>query len=334
MKLIGYTCPSIPVEILSATGYQPYCLLHGDYGLMQQGTRYARIDACPLVRSTIAYVLDHKERFAALVGATGCDMSRRMFDVISEYADIPVFMMHVPRTDNPGIYFEELDWLAEELKRFSGKDIRAALAREIDTWSAVRTALREFDDRRAHVPSLMSTSRFHTLVRSYYTGEIGDLLHGHIPEQISNQPRVYLIGSEISYESSGFLNLMESDVRIVGDFVCGLSTALNITVKEHGLDGIKQAYYNQAPCIYKRPNDRFYEHVVRETRKRACEGIIAYTLDYCDAYEFELHHMESTFGIPMLNVRTDYSFQKTGQLRTRIGAFKELLCSNKENQTK
>ena len=41
MKLIGYTCPYVPVELLSAAGFQPYCLLHGDYELMQRGTEYA-----------------------------------------------------------------------------------------------------------------------------------------------------------------------------------------------------------------------------------------------------------------------------------------------------
>jgi len=332
MKLIGYTCPRVPVEILSATGHRPYCLLHGDYGLMQQGTRYVRIDACPLVRANIAYVLEHLDQFAALVGTTGCDMSRRMFDVISEHTDLPIFMMHVPRTDNPGIYYEEIDRLAGALTRFCERDIRRALVREIDTWESLRTMLRAIDGRRGLTPSHISTSRFHALVRSYYTGEINQI-HDDAPDQISHQPRVFLIGSELSYESSDFLRLLESDLRIVGDFVCGLSTGINVSVQEHGIDGIKQAYYH-VPCIYQRPNDQFYEYVMNAIRRYACDGIVVYTLDYCDAYEFELHHMESVFDIPVLSLRTDYAQQKTSQLHTRIGAFTELLCSNKKNQKK
>ena len=48
--------------------------------------------------------------------------------------------------------------------------------------------------------------------------------------------------------------------------------------------------------------------------------------DYCDAYEFELKKMENTFDLPLLRIRNDYSSQKTGQLKTRIAAFGEILC--------
>ena len=102
MELIGYTCPYIPVEILSATGFRPYALLHGDYDLMQNGLLYTRIDACPLVRANISYVIKHQNKFVALVGAIGCDMSRRMFDVLREHTKIPIFAsLFTGHAENP-----------------------------------------------------------------------------------------------------------------------------------------------------------------------------------------------------------------------------------------
>ena len=325
MELIGYTCPYIPVEILSATGFRPYCLLHGDYDLMQHGTQYARIDACPLVRANIAYVIANKSNFAALVGTTGCDMSRRMLDILGEHTRIPCYLMHQPRTYNQKIHDDEIDWLIDSLSHLSKRNIMDALSHEIDKWEAARNVFRKYDRARHGAPSTVSSSDFQKATTHYYKGELNTI--PDIAKKLSNKPRVYLVGSEVSYESSEFLELLEVDLRIVGDFVCGISTFLNISIAERTLSGIKNAYYSQPPCIYRRPNKAFYEHLVKQIAERKCIGVIAFTLDYCDAYEFELKKMENTFGLPLLRIRNDYSSQKTSQLKTRIAAFGEMLCS-------
>lgn len=323
--LIGYTCPYIPVEIIAATGQRPYCLLHGNYDLMQQGTLYARIDACPLVRANIAYILNNQKKFVALIGTTGCDMSHRMFDILSEHTDIPLFILHMPRTDNKEIFYDEIDWLINQLEDLTGKKITDRLGQEIEKWEIIRNQYRKFDRKRSAVPSIISSSDFHAVAKHYYQGQIKGPLT--ITENPSSQPRVYLIGSEISYESNDFLELLETQFRIVGDFTCGISQFINVSITEPNLNGIKQTYYNQTPCPYRRPNTAFYQHIADQVKNRKCHGVVGFTLDYCDAYEFEMKHLEKTLEIPILRIRNDYSFQKISQLKTRIAAFGELLCS-------
>ena len=114
-------------------------------------------------------------------------------------------------------------------------------------------------------------------------------------------------------------------MRIVGDFNCGLSRFLNINITENNLSGIKSAYYNQPPCIFKRPNDKFYSFIEKQLNEFKCKGIVAWTLDYCDNYEFELKKIEGFFNLPVLRIRSDFSFQNLSQLRTRIKAFAEML---------
>lgn len=325
MGLIGYAGPYIPVEMISAAGYQPYSLLHGDYELMQEGTHYVRIDACPLVRANIAYVIRKRTEFAACIGAVGCDMSRRMFDIIHQYTGIPVYILHVPRTDNRQIFDDEIDWLIDELVHLSGKDFREELPGEIRRWNAVRERWRQLELQRAAYPSLLSTRAFHEAVRHYHKGN--PELEMNIPENPSSKkPRVYLVGSELSYESADLLRSMEENLCIVGDSIYGLSRFLNVSIKTPDLDGLKTAYYDQPPCIYRRSNRKYYDHIIREIQKRQCQGLMGFTLDYCDAYEFELKHIEDTVGLPVLRLRTDYSFQKMSQLKTRLAAFGEMLC--------
>lgn len=324
MELVGYACPYIPVELISAAGYQPYSLLHGDYELMQEGTRYARIDACPLARANIAYVIKNSTRFAACIGSIGCDMSRRMFDIIHEHADLPVYIIHMPRTDNRQIYSDEIDHLIAELNFLSKKDVLARLPDEIQKWNSLREHFRSFENQRAAAPSRVSTYEFHKAARSFYQG-VADTVPD-IPLTDSQNPRVYMVGSELSYESSDFLQLLEEHLCIVGDFVCGLSQFLNVSITTFDLAGVKNAYYTQAPCVYRRSNKEFFNHITQAVQARNCQGIIGFTLDYCDSYEFELKYIEKSVGLPMLRLRTDYSFQKISQLETRIAAFKEMLC--------
>lgn len=324
--MIGYTCSYIPVELLAATGLKPYRLLHGDIGLSKDGERLLRIDACPLVKSNIAYIIKNQDKFTALVGSTGCDMARRMFDIVDELTDIPVYVLNNPRTDNPKIFNDEIDWLAKELEHLSNRKLNDDLLRlEIERWENVREQYRTLNKKRAANPSLISTSDFHKAAMNYYKGDVDAQIN--ITEKHSVNPRVYLIGSAITYGANQILELLEQELRIVGDFNCGISRFLNIEIKDKNLNGIKHAYYNQPPCIFKRPNHKFYEWTSSQLKKYACDGIIAWTLDYCDSYEFELKRMESRFGFPILRIRSDFSFQNLSQIKTRISAFREMLCS-------
>ncbi len=326
MELIGYTCPYVPVELLAATGLKPYCLLHGDMQLAQEGEKYVRIDACPLVKSNLAYILNNQKKFAAIVGTTGCDMIRRMFEVIDEMTKIPVYVLHNPRTDRPQIFYDEIEWLKSELEHLSHKNLTdEILGIEIERWEKAREQFRSLDHKRKANPARVSTSYFHRASRNYYSGNPD--ISMDIQELISDKPRVYLIGSEITYESSTLLELLEQKLNIVGDFACGLSQFLSISVRKKTFEGIKQAYYYQPSQIYKRPNKKYYDYIESQLKARRCAGIIAWTLDYCDTYEFELRRMERRFGVPLLKIRSNISFQNVSQLKTRISAFKEMLCS-------
>lgn len=325
-KLIGYTCSYIPVELLSATGLRPYRLLHGDINLSKEGDKLVRVDACPLVKSNLAFILANTNKFAALVGSTGCDMSRRMFDVVSELTDIPVYILNNPRTDNPKMYSDEIDWLIKQLQnlsqiRFTGE----LIIEEITKWERMREELRIIDNKRSANPSLISTTDFHDAAINYYKGTFEESLS--FCRNPSEKPRVYLLGSAITYEANTILQLLENQLRVVGDFNCGLSRVLNISIEDMNIAGIKTAYYNQPPCVFRRPHRKFYDYIDKRINDLNCVGIVAWTLDYCDVYEFEIQRIEQQFDRPVLRIRSDFSFQNTSQLRTRVDAFAEMLCS-------
>ncbi len=325
--LIGYTCSYIPVELLSATGLRPYRLLHGALGLSQKGEQLVRVDACPLVKSNLGFVLENQKNFACIIGSTGCDMSRRFLEVIRLMTGIPVYIFNNPRTQNFDIYSNEIDLMVKELEQFFHRRFdRGLIQRECERWEKVRSALRQVDARRRANPSTLSTKTFHNLVSHYYQGDI-EKIKFDLPDEMSYKPRVYLIGSPISYEAEPIIELLEKRLRICGDFNCGLSRGIYINLQEKTIDGLKRAYYHQPACIFKRPNKSYYEWIQREITETKSTGVIVYVLDYCDNFDFEAFKMEKRINLPILKLKSDFSFQNMSQLKVRIDAFIEVLGS-------
>ena len=127
-------------------------------------------------------------------------------------------------------------------------------------------------------------------------------------------------------ETRIFITASCNNLSIVGDFNCGISRFLNVRIEEATVTGVARAYCEQVPCIYRRPNTPVYNFVADQVARLTCAGVVAWTLDYCDNYEFELRRMERILGLPILRLRSDLSFETSAQLTTRIQAFRELLC--------
>ncbi len=327
MELIGYSCSYIPVELLSATGLKPYRLLHGDLSLSQKGEEIVRVDACPLVKSNLGFIIQNQKKFACIIGSTGCDMSRRMIEAIRFKTGIPVYIFNNPRTDNFEIFSNEIDMLVRELEQFFRRRFdRGLIQQECERLEKIRRKLLPIDARRRANPSVLSTTTFQKIMTHYLQGNFSDIKL-EIPDEMSYQPRIYLLGSPVSYESGPIIELIEKRLRICGDFNCGLSRSLYINLTEKTIEGLKKAYFNQAPCIFKRPNKGFYEWVEKDLKDTKSTGIIAFVLDYCDNFDFEIAKMERRFSLPILKLKGDFSLQNISQLKVRIDAFIEVLAS-------
>ncbi|MCX7995658.1 MAG: 2-hydroxyacyl-CoA dehydratase family protein [candidate division WOR-3 bacterium] len=327
MELIGYTCSYIPVEILSATGLKPYRLLHGEITLSQQGEQHLRVDACPLIKSNLGFILKNQKNFACIIGSTGCDMARRWIEIVKSTTNIPVYIFNNPRTDNFEIYSAEIDELVSELEQFFHRRFdKSLIQKECEKWEGIRQRLIAIDGRRRANPSAISTTTFHKIMNFYHQGRLEEIPY-QIPDEISYKPRIFLLGSPVSYESAPFIELIEQRLRICGDFNCGLSRGIHIKILEKSIEGLKKAYFYQPGCIFKRPNIGYYEWVEKEIKATKSTGIIAFVLDYCDNFDFEIHRMEKRFSLPILKLKSDFSFQNMSQMKIRIDAFIDVLAS-------
>ena len=93
------------------------------------------------------------------------------------------------------------------------------------------------------------------------------------------------------------------------------------------LDAVTERYF-QIDCAVFTPNPSRVEYVQEMAEKLHAQGVIHYSLQFCQPYIMESGPVEKKLeaaGIPTLRLETDYSQEDAGQLKTRIEAFIERL---------
>jgi benzoyl-CoA reductase/2-hydroxyglutaryl-CoA dehydratase subunit BcrC/BadD/HgdB len=98
---------------------------------------------------------------------------------------------------------------------------------------------------------------------------------------------------------------------------------------EELLDAIADRYFN-IDCAVFTPNRERVDHIRELVRDWRIDGVVYYTLQFCDPYSVEAHQVKSALasdGVPCLYIETDYSKEDVSQIATRAEAFLEMLRS-------
>ena len=86
--------------------------------------------------------------------------------------------------------------------------------------------------------------------------------------------------------------------------------------------------YMKNNCACFTPNKGRIEDILRLAKEYRVDGVIDVNLKFCTLYDTEGRDVERELkkaGIPVLGLETDYTDTDAEQLRTRIGAFVEML---------
>ena len=94
------------------------------------------------------------------------------------------------------------------------------------------------------------------------------------------------------------------------------------------VDRLTERYLGGIHCACFTPNAERVDDILRLAREYRADGVIDVNLKFCNIYDTEGYFVERALkdaGIPVLGVETDYTDQDAEQLKTRIGAFLEML---------
>jgi len=353
-KVVGSFCVFVPEEITLAADAIHVGLCAGAEAGTNLAEQLVPRNTCALIKSFIGFKMARLcpfiESSDLIVGETTCDGKKKAYEAFNEIS--PTWVMEVPQTKSPAardLWRSEVMRYMSELERVTGRTITAAkLAQGIRTANDKRRALQRLTMLRAASPAPIS-GRDALLVNqiSFYddpvrfTAKINELCdelqaraeagRGVVP---GNTPRLLLSGCPMAVPNWKLPYVIESaGAVIVGEESCIGTRNTRDLVDESAdtLEGMLDAIadrYMKIDCACFTPNDERLDNVADLARELKADGVIHYSLLFCQPYSHEALKMDKALaraGIPMLSVETDYSMEDVEQLKTRVEAFVETL---------
>ena len=86
--------------------------------------------------------------------------------------------------------------------------------------------------------------------------------------------------------------------------------------------------YLNINCACFTPNEGRIDDILRYVKEYNIDGVVYSNLSFCHTYSVEYNRVEKALkeaGIPMINIETDYSTEDSGQIKTRVEAFIEMI---------
>jgi len=349
-KIIGTFCNFVPEELIYVCGAIPIRLCAGAYDTIFPAEEILPQDICPLIKSSLGFKilgLPYFELCDLVILPTTCDGKKKLGEVLVDF--LPVWMLEVPQTKNIGqadeAWFKEIKILKKRLEQFTGVKItRVRLRQTIKRLHKRQTAFRQLYQLKKHNPPLIN-GRDGLLVTqaSFYddidrwidkTEELCNQLKSEIRNPKSETIRLLLTGAPIIWPNYKILNIIEElDAVIVADEVCSGTQSLYdpVEVDEWTEVAMLRAIANRyllpstCPCFIE-SNDRI-DRLLNLIEEFKVDGVIYHSLRLCQLYDIESYRVKQVLkdkGIPMLNIRTDYSQEDVEQIKTRVEAFLEM----------
>jgi len=272
---------------------------------------------------------------------------RRVLEVWRRYFKVPVIEIAFPRqfyTPKGKEYFaHSLEVLAEELTGVSGQSFSCErLLAAVRLFNRIREGQRRLYGLLKldappitwrQVAEVMQAGL--VLDREEYAQLLDRLWESlKTREASSGRPqrvRLLLVGGMLAPGDNGVLDVLaDLGVDLVMDELCTGSRGIFGDVAAADFASLARRYLDNVPCgslPYPRlEDDPRHRHILRLLDEYRINGVIYYTLRFCDAYSFKAGHLRQLLqerGIPWLHIKSDYSSAHSGQIRTRIEALIE-----------
>jgi benzoyl-CoA reductase/2-hydroxyglutaryl-CoA dehydratase subunit BcrC/BadD/HgdB len=353
-KIVGTFCVFVPEELTLAADAVHVGLCSGAEAGFAEAEQLVPRNTCALIKSFIGFKLARlcpfTESCDLVIGETTCDGKKKAYEAFAEH--VPLEVLEVPQRKTAA---DRLLWKSEVLRykqlleELTGNQITVEkLQAAIQTVNAKRRALQRLNALRQADPAPIS-GRDALLINQVafyddpirFTASISALCD-QIEERVGKKegvapagtPRLLLSGCPMAVPNWKLPYIVESSgAVIVGEESCIGSRNTRDLVSEEAatMDGMIDALvdrYLKIDCACFTPNQERQDNVRAMVKDLRADGVIHYSLMFCQPYEHEAIKIEKTLsqdGTPMLSIATDYSMEDVEQLKTRVEAFVEMI---------
>lgn len=353
-KIVGTFCVFVPEELTLAADAVHVGLCSGAETGFAEAEQLVPRNTCALIKSFIGFKLARlcpfTESCDLVIGETTCDGKKKAYEAFAEH--VPLEVLEVPQRKTAA---DRLLWKSEVLRykqlleELTGNRITVEkLQAAIQTVNAKRRALQRLNTLRQADPAPIS-GRDALLINqvAFYDDPIRftasiNALCDQIEERVGKKqgvapagtPRLLLSGCPMAVPNWKLPYIVESSgAVIVGEESCIGSRNTRDLVSEEAaaMDGMIDALvdrYLKIDCACFTPNQERQDNVRAMVKDLRADGVIHYSLMFCQPYEHEAIKIEKTLsqdGTPMLSIATDYSMEDVEQLKTRVEAFVEMI---------
>ena len=353
-KVFGTFCVFVPDEVIVAAGGVVTGLCGGSQFWVPAGEAVLPKNTCPLIKASVGARLGRTCPFFRIadmyVGETTCDGKKKAYEILAE--DVPVHVMDLPqmkRDIDIQRWAGEIASFKDVVEKFTGNEVTAEnLGAAIKLINEKRRALaRVYEARKsANIPIsgkdallMMQIAFFDDPARcAQMANKLADELEQRVAEGISVFPegtkRIMITGTPMAIPNWKLHHIIEtSGAAVVCEECCTGTRYFENLVDESQttLEGQMQALaerYMKNNCACFTPNPGRIDDILRLAKEYNVDGIIDANLMFCTLYDTEGRSVEracAKAGIPVLGLETDYTDNDAEQLRTRIGAFVEML---------
>jgi bzd-type benzoyl-CoA reductase N subunit len=346
-KVFGWLCTYVPEEIILAAGALPIRIT-GDIeeGDIEEGNAYLYINNCSFSRSCFQLGITGQYDFLdGIAGGSTCDGARRLFDIWRNYINTPFYhVLSVPRKFTPAahrVYYSQVVKFKEHLEEFLGIQITdEALIKATELCNEMRSLLKQlYELRKLEQPPITGAEIMEVLNASFrmpkelFNDYLKKLL-GEIKESgrgFKSQVRLMLVGSVL--HNPEFIKSIEGlGSLIVTDELCSStrywSDPVILEPGQPPLKSIARRYLNNFPCARMVPSDERFDRIIQLARDFRVDGIISQVIRYCVPYAHDVPLLKDRLkevNIPMLALDVEYGTSGSGQIRTRVQAFLEMI---------
>ncbi len=350
-NVVGTFCTYTPKEIIYAADAIAVSLCSTNDETIPEAEKYLPKNLCPLIKSSYGFAITDKCPYMyfsdIIVGETTCDGKKKMYELLGEIKDTHV--MQLPHSKNSfslELWKNELREFIKRLeKKFNVEITEEKLKEAIKLCNEERKVIKKLFDLGKLNPSPIKGSDMHEALnssnykfdRKLYMEEIKELTE-KIKEKYDNKeyahnknsPRILITGCP----TGGLVEKIIKQIEEVGASVvcfenCVGTKNFEMLVDENKdpIEAIAERYLN-IPCSIMSPNDERMNIIKNYIEEYNIDGVIDIVLTSCHTYAIETEKIRRTvegLGKSYLYIETNYSNSDSGQLRTRLEAFVEML---------
>lgn len=341
-KFVGYLCTYTPVEIIHAAGFIPVRLFGGP-GEIARAYGHVPDFLCPFLKRVMEKATEGAYAgLAGLVQGYTCDAACGIVNILRNRMNGGfAHTLAIPYNDRPDartFFHSALMELIDRLNQNGGSFTEASLTRSLNLYSRIRQHLLTLYSRRPDGTRPLSPADRMTVMTAGFSippDKYLDLLD-HLASELTHLPGespvgipVLLSGSFV--ESPDIFSAIQSAGGAVAgdDFCAGYRQLLPIDGRgDSPMDQIIDRYMTRSPCPARTRAISRSANLCGLAIQNGARGIIFVVQKYCTPHLSDIPILSDELrksGYPVLLIEMDESWEVSGQMRTRLESFFEMI---------